>query len=231
MRLGLIAPPTNTVNEAEWRAALPERFSIHVVRMPLHHAVDDSFYRDVEKALDELAPHQPEVIAYGCTAGSMVLPLDKLTKFMQARAGVPCVATAPALVEACRALGLRKIALATPYHDALNEHERAFFSEAGIEVVSLKGLGIGAGGPQEYVRIARVPPEEIHAHCRSVDVDAAEGLVVSCTDFPTLGLLPRLHAELGKPVMSSNSATLWAALRAAGVDQSLPRGSGFPSVR
>ena len=162
-----------------------------------------------------------DAIAYGCTAGSMVLPLDRLTGFMATVAGVPCVATAPSIVHACRALGLARVALATPYHDALNEHERTFLAANGIEAVAMAGLGIGAGGPQEYVRIARVPAEEVEAHARSVDRSDAQGLVVSCTDLATLAAVPRLEQALGKPVVTSNHATLWAALRAAGVGDRL----------
>jgi maleate cis-trans isomerase len=50
-----------------------------------------------------------------------------------------------------------------------------------------------------------------------VDVPKADGLVISCTDFPTLDAIPRLEAELGKPVISSNTATFWHALRSAGI--------------
>src|SRR5579864_3955084 len=153
--LALIVPTTNTVNEAEWkRMALPG-MEFPLVRVALHHD-EEALYRDVDAALEALKPSQPDVIAYACTAGSLVLPLDKLTGHMEKRAGVPCVATAPALVEACRALGLTKIALATPYHNALNEHERQFFAACGIEAVRVAGLGIGAGGTHEYVNIARV---------------------------------------------------------------------------
>jgi maleate isomerase/arylmalonate decarboxylase len=151
----------------------------------------------------------------------MVQPLDSLAGFMSRESGRPAVATAPALVHACRALGLKRVSLATPYHDALNHHENEFLAENGIEVVAMKGLGIGAGGPHEYVRIAKVPEEDVYAHCRSADHPDAEGMIVSCTDFRTLGILPRLEKELGKPVVSSNLATFWMALRAAGVKERL----------
>lgn len=215
--LGLIVPTTNTVNELEWkRMALPGmRFPL--VRMALHAHGDEALYRDLQKAIEELKPRNPDVIAYACTAGSMVQPLDSLAAWIEKQSGAKGVATAPALVYACRALGLQRIALATPYHDALNEHEKRFFEENGIRVLAVKGLGIGAGGAHEYVRIARVPKETIYDHCRSVDVAEAQGVVVSCTDFPTLEAIPRLEAELGKPVVSSNLATFWQALRAAGV--------------
>jgi maleate cis-trans isomerase len=215
-RIGLIVPTSNTVNEAEWKRMAPPDVSFSLVRMPLR-TDDAALYSDLQKAVQQLRLERPDVIAYACTAGSLVLPLDKLTGFMEKQAGVPCVATAPALVHACRALGIRRVALATPYHDALNQHEVQFLEACGIETVSVRGLGIGAGGPQEYVHIARVPKQQIYQHCKSTDVPAADGMIVSCTDFAALEAIPRLEAELGKPVVSSNLATFWAALNAAGV--------------
>lgn len=219
-RLGLIVPTTNTVNEAEWRRMAPPGVSFALVRMPLHTG-SAALYADLESAIGALKAGKPDVIAYACTAGSLVLPLDTLTDFMQGKAGVPCVATAPALVRACELLGVGRISLATPYHDELNRHEVEFFAKCGIETLSVRGLGIGAGGPHEYVKIAQVPKEAVHAHCRATDVPAAQGMIVSCTDFAALEAIPRLEAELGKPVVSSNLATFWAALRAAGWRESI----------
>ena len=41
-------------------------------------------------------------------------------------------------------------------------------------------------------------------------------LHLSCTDFPTLRVVPALEARIGKPVISSNGATLWRLLQLAG---------------
>lgn len=215
--LALIVPTTNTVNEREWqRMALPGmRFPL--ARMVLHAHADEALYRDLRAAIAELAPQSPDAIAYACTAGSMVQPLDSLAGFIEKASGIKGVATAPALVYACRALGATRVALATPYHDELNRHEQAFFEQNGIRVLGIRGLGIGAGGAHEYVRIAQVPKETIYAHCLAADVADAQALVVSCTDFPTLDAIARLEAELGKPVVSSNTATFWQALRVARV--------------
>lgn len=227
-KLGLIVPPTNTVNEAEWARMLPAGVTMHVTRMALHaDSASESgramLYADIRKAVADLAQASLDVIAYGCTAGSMVTPPETLTDYMSSVCGLPCVATAPAIVAACRALGATRVALATPYHDALNAHEAHFLRACGIETVAMRGLGIGAGGPHEYVRIAQVPVEDVYAHCLAADHPDAGALVVSCTDFATLDAIPRLEAELGKPVVTSNQATLWRALRAAGVEDRLDR--------
>lgn len=213
--IAMIVPPTNTVNESEWRRMAPDmRFPL--VRMPLHAHADETFFSDLRKSLYQLRTKKPDVIAYACTASSMVLPLETLPDFIQREAGVPGVATAPALVLAARELGMKKVALATPYHDALNEHEKGFFEACGLEVLGVRGLGIGAGGPHEYVRIAKLSPQQVFEHCLSAWVPGADGMIVSCTDLRTLETLPRLERELGKPVVSSNLATLWLALRKAG---------------
>jgi maleate cis-trans isomerase len=221
-KLGMIVPPTNTVNEAEWARIVPDGVTLHAQRMALHSDTQSdagkrALYTDIEAAADELAKAGVDVVVYACTAGSMVSPLDSLTGFIERTTGIPAVATAPALVHAARALGVQRVALATPYHDALNDHEVHFLAEHGIEVVSVRGLGIGVGGPQEYVNIARTPKEQVFAHCLSVDVAQAQAMIVSCTDFATLEALPRLEARIGKPVVSSNLATLWRALRVVGI--------------
>ena len=221
-KIGLIVPLTNTVNEAEWARMAPEGVSIHVTRMTLHPGGDAAALdRDIAAAIASLTPAGPDVIAYGCTAGSMVSPLDSLSTRMRELSGVAAVATAPAIVHALRAFGAKKIALATPYHDTLNRHEIEFFAANGIATLSEKGLGIGAGGPHEYVNIARVHKDKVLEHAHSADHPEAEALVISCTDFATLEALPVLERELGKPVISSNLATWWQALRAAGVDDRL----------
>ena len=229
-RLGLIVPPTNTVNESEWLRMCPHDVSFHTHRMPLH---PDSgtpegaakLRADLGAAVALLGQCRPDVIAYACTAGSMVTPADSLPEKLTAETGHRFVTTAAAIIAALRALDVRRLAVATPYAQALNDHEAHFLHDHGFEVLRLIGLGIGAGGPQEYVRIARTPLDKVAAHARAAMAPGAEALLITCTDFPTLPLIAPLEAELGLPVVTSNQATLWAALRTAGLDDS-PPGAG-----
>ena len=233
--LGLIAPPTNTVNEVEWNEMLRgvEGVGLQVTRMALHTDVSSAegrsaLYADLAQAVRDLAAYKPDVIAYGCTAGSMVSPLDSLTDLMRTFGGVACAATASSLVYAARALGLRRVVVATPYHEALTTHELHYLASHGLEVLHIAGLGIGGGGPHEYVRIARLAPEAIRAHCLATWREGADGMIVSCTALPTLRRLPQLEAAFGRPVVSSNLATLWRSwLMPAGADAP-PAGSNMP---
>ena len=46
-------------------------------------------------------------------------------------------------------------------------------------------------------------------------ITAADGLFVSCTNLATMDRIQAMEEALGKPVVTSNAATLWRALRAA----------------
>jgi maleate isomerase/arylmalonate decarboxylase len=221
-KLGLIVPPTNTVNEAEWHKMVPDGVTFHVTRMALHADTSSSegkkaLYADIKEATEDLAQAGLSVISYGCTAGSMAQPLNQLSDFMSGVSGLPCITTASAIVNALNYLNIKKISIATPYHEALNKHEVKFLADNGFETLKISGLGIGGGGPHEYIEIARTSMDDIKAHILSVDHPGAEAIIVSCTDFPSLSVIAELEKELGKPVISSNQATLWAALRAADI--------------
>src|SRR5438046_183296 len=52
---------------------------------------------------------------------------------------------------------------------------------------------------------------------READVPSADAILISATGLPTVGIVERLERDLGKPVVTSQTATLWYALRALGV--------------
>ena len=227
-KLGLIVPPTNTVNEAEWARLMPDGVTAHTMRMVLHDtasaAGEAALWADLEQAVGHLTPARVDVIAYACTAGSMTVPPTAMADRLSGLAKRPAATTAAAIVAALQALGVARLAVATPYHQALDDHEVAFLTGCGFAVTAIAGLGHGAGGRHEYTRIAETPLEAVAGHARSVMTAEAEALLLSCTDFPTLKLIPDLERELGVPVISSNTATLWRCLRLAGIADDRPAG-------
>ena len=74
-RIGVIVPPSNTVNEAEFNRLKPDGVTYHFTRSPIHgDPAADGFVglmNDVEIACDDMVRCNVDVIAYGCTSGSM----------------------------------------------------------------------------------------------------------------------------------------------------------------
>ncbi len=62
---------------------------------------------------------------------------------------------------------------------------------------------------------------EVLASQRRDDVD---GYILSCANISCFSVIGRMERELGKPLITSNQAVLWAMLRAA--DASRPRDLG-----
>ena len=46
-------------------------------------------------------------------------------------------------------------------------------------------------------------------------------MFISCTNFRTIEVVDRLESEVGKPVISSNTATFWMIARTAGIDEAI----------
>jgi len=223
-RIGTIIPVSNTTNETEFNRMKPDGVTVHFTRVPLHGNPAEDNFKDMlshaGEAAEGLAAAGADIVAYGCTSGSMICPADWLIGKMEEASGKPAISTAGAILGALKALGIKRLSMATPYNDATNEKESAFIERHGFEVSAMKGLGLG-GTLEKIQKISRVPPSDIFAHAKSVDRDDAEAILICCTDFGSTGIVEDLEKDLGKPVITSNSASFWHALRRVGVDDAI----------
>lgn len=220
-KIGLIVPSTNTINEPEfWRMA-PEGVTVHTARVLLLGKATSESYFDMANALgraaQELATAEVDVVAYGCTSGSIICPLEDLLNDMGRQTGTPATAAAGAVVAALRAFGARKVAVATPYVDFVNESERRFLVDYGFDVTSLHGLQLGET-QEERRGIGRVPPRHVYSMARTADRPDADAIFISCTNLATLDVIADIERDLGKPVVTSNQACFWACLRLMGLN-------------
>jgi maleate isomerase len=169
------------------------------------------------KAAREVASVQPGVIIYACTTASFIKGpgYDKeLGEKIKSETGIPGYSTTTAVAEALKALGLKRIALATPYAKSIGEREAAFLLKGipGMEVVSEKHLGYVANLPK-----GRLTPQSAYQTAREVDVPDADGIFISCTNWRTMEIIEELEGDCGKPVVSSTQASFWMALKTLGV--------------
>ncbi len=142
---------------------------------------------------------------------------DELRARLADATGVPCTTMSHAIVAALQQLGVRRVAVATSYIDALNQALRAYLESRGFEVVAMCGLSIAG-----VEAVGRITADELMQLGRSAAGDApdAEGLLISCGGLRTFGVLAPLEAELGMPVTASSPAGFWDAMRVAGLDPS-----------
>lgn len=222
-RLGLIVTSSDRTSEGEYYQYTPEGVSVHTSRMLLEGGVADAatlerMADDTERCAELLATTNVDVIAYSCTTGSLLKGVgfeNEIEQRIENVAQVPAVATAAAVKRAFDVLGIDSIAITTPYIEELNERERDFFEESGYEVHTIEGLGC-----ETDEEICAKHPETAYRNARQIDCEEADGIFISCTGYRTFEIINQLEQDLGKPVVTSNQATLWDSLRKMDINYS-----------
>lgn len=224
-----MVPSSNTTNEAEWWRMVPPGVSVHVARMLQGLQTNEDKISKMadhaEKAAEELATANVNVIAFGCTTGSLLKGKGhdrQLSDKITAVSGIPAITTSTAVLKALQALQIKKVAVVTPYIDELNRKEAEFLEANGFRVVEIKGLGL-----KTNIEIGNQESSIAYRMARTVSKEC-DGYFISCTNFRTIEVIEVLEQELQKPVISSNQATLAASLKIAGV--SLSSVSGYGSL-
>jgi arylmalonate decarboxylase len=226
-KIGLIVPASNTVMAHEWGLIAPEGVSVHTARVTQSgrssQASFDEMAAATTLAAEQLRSAGVDVVAYGCTSGSFMTSPTEITRGIAEAAGCPATNSAESAIAALRAVGAARVALATPYMDYIHEREIAYLVEAGFEVVASLNLGLGETEAERFA-IRTVPPRAVFRMARSVDRPNADAIFVSCTSLASLEVIPAIETHLGKPVVTSNQATLWNVLRMLGIRQALRAG-------
>lgn len=227
-RLGIMVPSVNTVMEPELNRLAPDGVSIHASRLRAEGVFSSeslvAMAAHTEGAAEDLV-RAVDALAYGCTSGSFVggPAWDAELRERIARVtGKPVTTTSTAVVRGLRALGLRTLAVATPYTREVNDRLAGFLEQEGFEVAEMKGLEVAVRGGQGVYH-----PSAAYRLAREVDVPRADGILISCTNFRTVEIIEPLEADLGKPVVTSNQATLWDLLRLCGIGDRVPGGGAL----
>ncbi|MFJ6749792.1 MULTISPECIES: decarboxylase [unclassified Streptomyces] len=217
--VGVVAPFDFALDRELWRW-VPDDVSLHLTRtpfVPVEVSLDlarlVSEHETLHAAVQALWAVSPQVISYACTSGSFVggVAGERAMCAAMAQAGeVPSLTTSGALIEALREIGARRIAVVTPYTKSVTDSLEDYLGEAGITVTGRAYLGLTR-------HIWKVPYRDVVDMARTAVVGSADALFISCTNLPTYDVIPQLEAELRMPVLSANQVTMWAALRAIGV--------------
>lgn len=159
-----------------------------------------------------------DLIVYACAETSFLGgPNDhgRVSDEITAATGIPSTTAVSAMVEALRALKSRRIALVTPYSTVRTELMKESLLEHGFETVHSVNRDFNAehGDAREWFYTNRQPPHVAYQMAREADRPEADTVLVSATNFRTLDVIDLLEETLGKPVITTNQAILWASLR------------------
>lgn len=213
--IGVVAPFDFALDREAWRL-VPDGVTLHVTRTPyeglpvgVELAERVSAAGMVGRCCRDLSVALPAVTVYLCTSGSFVDGLRgeaELRAVMEEHGALRALTASGALLEALEALEVTRVGVGTPYAVDLTTRLDAFLGEAGYEPVRAAYLGLTG-------RIPQVSRDTVRALARAACSDEAEAVFLACTNLPTVDVLAELEQELGRPVLSANLVSMWAALR------------------
>jgi len=210
-KIGHVAPSRGDTLVYEFYRMLPEGFMLLNSTGTIRQLVDADFERQlqrIEEATQDLVENKCDAIIIG---GS---PL-----FTKLGYGSDIGITGE--VEALRSLNIKKVVVATPHEDSLNQRMKAFLEASGFQVLKIEGYGVRKN--------ADLTDMDIHAAYKIAkklyeQAPEADGVFVPCPRWPTITDVDLLEHEIGKPVVTSCQAYIWHAIRMAKVKETV---SGF----
>jgi len=218
-RIGLIVPSSNTNAEPDCLLLCPNGITIHSARSGGYDvdAIPDSteMRKFVRQSLDQnckdLMDARVDLIAYGCTSATLsdgpsfdAAFCNKLTEMT----GRPAVTTAGALVEAIQYVGAKQVAFTSPYVKTLSQEAVSYLTDSGIDVVNEVSFNQELNSLEQNA----LTPQDAYDKALKADHPEAQAIVISCTDYRALEAVPAIEKTLGKPVITSNQALMFACL-------------------
>ncbi len=224
--LGLILLSTDLTLERLLPRLIPgDRIAVYVNRVSYHNpmtvenlaAVEDGLAR---AARDILPGVKLDAIAFACTSGSIAIGPDRvMRRIADGRPGVPVTTPITAAMDGMKHLAVERIALLTPYRDAVNRPIAEFIESGGVGIEKISTFDLDSD-----IDVGRIPVPAIIEAALAADHKNAQAIFLSCTALQATDCITELERRLGKPVLTSNQAMLWRAMRLAGYDGKI---SGF----
>ncbi len=218
-KLGFVLLATEQTVEDDVMRLCPAGVGAHFTRAAIPDSItNETLAAQADRLADCARMLLPDgsldVVCYACTSGSLVIGEERV--FAELNRGAPrakATSLITGVIRALRAVGARRVVVATPYLDEVNRREVDYLERAGFEVLALGGLELARDSD-----MVRVAPDYIAEFALSLDRADADAIFVSCGALRTLDVIGEIEARAGKPAICSNQAMAWDCLRLAGID-------------
>src|SRR5882724_999858 len=191
-KIGYVLLATEQTIQDDVMKLRPEGVGIHMTRAAIPDSITNATLAAQADLLAECASTllpdgSLDVVCYACTSGSLVIGEERVAA--ELRKGAPNArptSLISGVIRGLRAVGARRIVIATPYLDEINEREAVYLEKAGFDVLAISGLNL-----EKDSDIVRVAPDFIAEFALSMDRPDADAIFVSCGALRTLDVVGR----------------------------------------
>jgi maleate isomerase len=220
-RLGFIIPASNRMVEPQMYRFMPEGVVAHFTRLDMHGVSLTTLAPKLLEAAALLAKSKCDVTVFQCTGSSMSggIEMEKhVVREISALTGQPALSAASSVMAALRALGAKRIVFISETDQEGHDKKAKFLREAGYELLASKAVGLA--GTDFF---CTTPPQLWYDTAMAERHDEADAVFISCANIHSIDVIDALERGLKKPVITSNQAALWHALRTVGLDDVVPK--------
>ncbi len=219
-RIGVITLSTDFTIEQDFRKichSLP--IDIFFNRIPFINPLNHENYLKMAEHIPEVSEQilpgeKIDVIAYGCTSGTIAIGEEHISSQVQkskpeAKVTTPITAS----LKAFKKLNLKNIAVLTPYPKDVNVTVFEYLSKSNLKIDSFNSFNLNYDS-----EIAQVSLESLKESIANINLDNVDGLFVSCTALKIVDILDEVEKKFNTTVISSNQAIIWDCLRLLNID-------------
>ena len=219
-RIGLIALSTDFTIEQDYRNICHQLpVDIFVNRIPFENPLNHENYLKMANHISDvsaqiLPSEDVDIIAYGCTSGTIAIGAERIKQEVNnSKPNAKVTTPITAAIKAFNYLGIKKIAVLTPYPKDVNETVFNYLNENNLTIDSFSSFNL------EYdSEIAQVSLESLQKEIAKIDLSNVDGLFVSCTALKIVDVLDKIEKLQNTTIISSNQAIIWDCLRSVGID-------------
>lgn len=224
--IGLVVLASDHTLEYEFQSLLPgPGIALYVSRIEMSATITPETLRDMTGRITQnvanILPGQKlDTVGFCCTSASMAIGEEAVFGLIHKdRPDAACTTPITAAFAAFEALEVKRIGLLTPYREDVNLLLRDYIEARGFAVPRFDAFN-----EEDDNVVGRISADSVYQAALDVGRDdEVEAVFVSCTNLRFVERIAELEAALGKPVISSNQALTWHALRLAGVDDKTPQ--------
>lgn len=213
-RIGLLALATDLASERDLPRLLPADVDLYAARLDYRNPVTVESLRSMASSIGtETAKLLPggelDAVIYGCTSGTAAIGESEIARLIhEVRPGIAVTTPLGACRDALRSLAVQRVAVLTPYTPAVTRSVVEQVEAFGCSVTNVACFDL-----ESDYDMAALSPETLLEGGRRVLDARADALFVSCTALCASDFVDLLENRLGRPVVASNQALAWHAVR------------------
>ena len=222
-RIGLVALSSDFSIEKDFNSIfLNLPIDLFVNRLPFFNPLtNENLIKMTEKLTEvtkNILPNQAlDVVAYGCTSGTIAAGIDQIiNKIQSAKPNCKVITPITSAVKALKHLNLKKISVFTPYSQAINEKVINHFKNEKFDIKSFASFNL-----ESDLDIGKIDPNYLFEVLAKMDTGDSEALFISCTALPALEIIEELENKINKAVLSSNQTLIWDSIRSIKCNSSI----------